>query len=71
MYFAGRLRTEPGCGILEAVRAGSLAQDRLDTWHALLEEVEALEAQSEELEREARREANQRSRRRAANRRPH
>ena len=60
---------EPGCGILAAVSDGALPQDRLDIWHELLGEVEQLEAQSTELEREARREANQRSRRRAAGRR--
>ncbi|MFV0317251.1 MAG: ribosome small subunit-dependent GTPase A [Microthrixaceae bacterium] len=60
---------EPGCGIVEAVESGDLPAERLEVWHQLLAEVEQLEAQSEELDREAEREANQRSRRKAANRR--
>ncbi len=58
--------SEPGCGILAAVTDGQVAQDRLDTWHLLVEEVERLEAEAEEQEREVKREDNQRSRRRAA-----
>lgn len=57
---------EPGCGVLAAVDAGQLAPERLEVWHHLVDEVERLEAESEELERASRREANQRSRRRAA-----
>ncbi len=59
-------RDEPGCGILAAIEEGLIGQDRLDAWHELLDEVQQLEAETEELERTNKREANQRSRRRAA-----
>ena len=57
---------EPGCGIREAIGAGEVGADRLETWRSLVEEVERLEAEAEVAEREERRERNQRSRRRAA-----
>ncbi len=57
--------SEPGCGIVAAVANGSIGADRLAVWHALLEEVERLEAEVEIQEREEKREVNQRSRRRA------
>ena len=61
--------SEPGCGILEAIERGELERDRLDTWHTLVAEVEALEDSAELQQRLDRREANQRARRKAAARR--
>jgi ribosome biogenesis GTPase len=57
---------EPGCGIREAIQAGKVGADRLETWRSLVAEVERLEAEAELAEREEKRERNQRSRRRAA-----
>ncbi len=61
---------EPGCGILAAVDAGEIGADRLEVWHALVEELEQLEEGLEVLEREERHQRNQRARRRAARRHP-
>lgn len=58
--------SEPGCGLLEAVRDGHIDANRLAAWHELVAEVEQLEAEVEQVQRSNRREANQRSRRRAA-----
>lgn len=58
--------SEPGCGVLAAVESGEVGQDRLDVWHELVTEIEALEAETEVRDRELRRQANQRARSRAA-----
>lgn len=60
--------SEPGCGLLEAVRDGEIREDRLEVWHALVAELEELEEGQEVLERAEQREVNQRARRRAARR---
>lgn len=62
--------SEPGCGLLEAVDAGQIGADRLETWQSLVAELEQLEEGLEVMEREEQREVNQRARRRAARRRP-
>ncbi len=60
---------EPGCGLLAAVSAGQVDPARLDLWHALVAEVENLEIEMEQRERDLRHQRDQRSRARAANQR--
>lgn len=62
--------SEPGCGLLEAVQAGSIGADRVEIWQSLALELEQLEDGLETLEREERRERNQRSKRKAKRRDP-
>ena len=61
---------EPGCGLLEAVAAGTIDADRVQVWQALALELEQLEDGLETREREQRKEVNQRSRRKARRRDP-
>ncbi len=61
-------RSEPGCGILAAVERGDVGADRLEVWHQLVAELESLEADLEERERQVERQVNQRSRHRARGR---
>jgi ribosome biogenesis GTPase len=49
-----RHETEPGCAVLEAVEAGELAQRRLDSYHDLRRELDALAAKTEERTRRER-----------------
>jgi ribosome biogenesis GTPase len=63
-------RHEPGCGVTEAVGAGALGGDRLEMWHELVAEIEAVEQGSEQRERDQQRLENQRARHRAASRQP-
>ena len=63
-------RTEPGCGILAAVAAGQIGADRLAVWHDLVDELESLEADLEERDRQVVRQVNQASRHRARGRGP-
>lgn len=60
--------TEPGCGITEAVGRGDVGADRVEVWHELVAELEALEADLEVRDREAERNANQAARHRARGR---
>ncbi len=61
-------RSEPGCGIADAVAVGEVAADRLEVWHRLVEEVEDVEEGLVGRDRELEREAGRRSRRRARRR---
>ena len=58
-------RDEPGCGVTAAVADGDVGADRLDVWHGLIAEIEALEAVTEVRDRELERQENQRARYRA------
>lgn len=57
--------SEPGCGILAAVTDGRVGGDRLQVWHDLVAELEALEEELVARERELERQRNQRARRKA------
>jgi ribosome biogenesis GTPase len=61
--------SEPGCGLTAAVAAGEVRADRLEAWHALLAEVERLEAEMEQRDRQLERSANQQARWRAGHQR--
>lgn len=63
-------RSEPGCGVTAAVASGALGADRLEMWHELVAEIEAVEQGSEQRQREQQRLENQRARHRAARRQP-
>jgi ribosome biogenesis GTPase len=62
-------RREPGCGVVAAVASGGLGADRLEMWHELVAEIEAVEQGSEQRQREQQRLDNQRARSRAASKR--
>lgn len=61
-------RSEPGCGVLAAVDEGLVGSDRLEVFHRLVDELEGLEADLTERDRERERLDNQRARRRARSR---
>jgi ribosome biogenesis GTPase len=61
-------RTEPGCGVLAAVEAGRVGRDRLEAFQRLVDELEGLEADLVERDRELERLDSRRSRRRARSR---
>jgi ribosome biogenesis GTPase len=61
-------RAEPGCGVTAAVERGDVGADRLEVFHALVDELESLEADLEVREREAERAANRIARHRARRR---
>ncbi|MCC7368683.1 MAG: ribosome small subunit-dependent GTPase A [Chloroflexi bacterium] len=44
--------TEPGCAVLAAVEAGTLGQDRLESYHKLRRELRALAARQDHLNRQ-------------------
>lgn len=56
---------EPGCGILAAVERGDVGADRLEAWHRLVEELEALEEDLVVRDRARERQVNQQARHRA------
>jgi ribosome biogenesis GTPase / thiamine phosphate phosphatase len=59
---------EPGCGVRAAVEAGTVADDRLEAYLTLVDELEDLEGDLEVRARELERIDNQRARRRARRR---
>lgn len=59
---------EPGCGLLGAVEAGHVSEDRVEVWRALTEELDELESELTERSWALRSERNQRARRRSARR---
>jgi len=58
-------RREPGCGVTAAVAAGDVGADRLEVWHELIAEIEQLEDEMEQHDRDVERQVNQRARFRA------
>ncbi len=64
-----RHEAEPACGVTAAVARGEVGADRLAAFHALVAELETLEADLAVRDRESERQANQSARHRARNRR--
>lgn len=60
--------SEPGCGLIAAIDAGEVAADRVETWRALVDELDELEAGLEVRGRERQRQSNQQARRRSRRR---
>ena len=58
-------RSEPGCGVLAAVEEGLIGPDRLELFHRLVDELETLEEELQQRQRELEHLDSLRSRRRA------